>query len=263
MEITNTEFKEALKTIHNILGLKFIMSFTPSQQKYDPLAIFKKAKSNTLYNHSELIFYDNDVLHTHNYVHLPHMILVREGIIPSVQCKFNVMYDIESKRILFPHRYWSTGDIVGIFGRTVVDEWEMLNIPKYYGVLPYPKSLNLYGLYENYKNIQHYGYVVVVEGEKSVLKARSLQHPNFVALGGHELSEEQIKILIGLDVDIVFALDNDLNKSISEHMCKEFKGIRSTSYVYDTDGVLGAKDAPIDQGRKTFEYLLQYCRQVV
>lgn len=263
MEITNTEFKQALKIIHDILGLKFTISFKPLQKKYDPLDIFERAKSNTSYNKQELVFYGDDVLNAYNYIHLPHMLLVKEGIVPSVQHEFNVMYDTKSKRILFPHRYWSTGDIVGIFGRTVINEWQILNIPKYYGVLPYPKSLNLYGLYENYKAIQNYGYVVVVEGEKSVLKAKSLQHPNFVALGGHELSTEQIKILIGLDTEIVFALDNDVDKSISEHMCKEFRGIRNVSYIYDTDGLLGAKDAPIDKGRKKFEYLLQYCRQVI
>jgi hypothetical protein len=263
MEITHTGFKDSLKKMHDILGLEFTLCYKSPKKKYDPLQIFKKVKNRSYAHNQELKLYDDSILKADSRVYLPHILLINEGIVPSIQEEFDVMYDTESKRILFPHRHWSTGDVVGIFGRTTIKEWEMLNIPKYYGVLPYPKSMNLYGLYQNYKPIQEAGMVVVFEGEKSVLKAKSLGFPIGVALGGHELSTEQIKILIGLDVEIVFALDNDLAESIFVDMCKQFANIRKTSYIYDSAKVLlGDKDAPIDKGLKVFKYLLRYRKQV-
>ena len=62
----------------------------------------------------------------------------------------------------------------------------------------YIKSLNLFGLYENYDSIQKAKQVTVVEAEKSVLKRDSLNDSTLVALSGHTMSEEQAAILIGL-----------------------------------------------------------------
>lgn len=267
MEICNLSFKEALKKIHDILNLKFVIKLDNTQSNnYNPLEIFenirKKSNTNTKENY-ELKFYDESILDQSHYIKLPYIGFVREGILPQVQEEFNVMYDTERNRILFPHRYWSNGELLGIFGRTANKYYDILRIPKYYGVLPYPKSLNLYGLYENYKSIQEQGYVIVFEGEKSVLKAKSYGYPVGVSLGGHQLSQEQTRILIGLDVDIIFALDKDVNEEVSVNMCNEFKGIRNAYYIYDKYGLLGKKDAPIDKGYKIFKYLLKYRKKVV
>lgn len=263
MEIANLSFKEALKKIHSILGLKFTITFNREKKQHNPLKIFEDIRSRNKNDNYDLKFYDDDVLNSHHFIKLPHINLIKEGIIPSVQKEFNVMYDYKRNRILFPHRHWCTGKILGVFGRTTNDHWDMLGIPKYYGILPYPKSLNLYGLYENYKTIQERGFVCVVEGEKSTMKLKSYGYPVGVSLGGHELSDEQIRILIGLDVDIVFALDKDIPEQISKDMCKQFKGIRSAYYIYDKYDLLGEKDAPIDKGYKIFEYLLKNKRKVV
>lgn len=257
MDITDNGFKGALRLMHSILELPFTMKLSP-KKRYNPLNIFEKTRSGVSDNDYELTPQCESVLDNREYVHLPHIELVREGIVPSVQEEFGIMYDMKRRRILFPHRHWSSGELLGVFGRTTNELWDILGIPKYFGVIPYSKSLNLYGLYENYKDIQRLGYVVVVEGEKSPMKGKSLGYPNLVALGGHELSDEQVKILIGLNVDIVFALDNDLDEQISKDMCKKFKGIRNAYYLYDNHGLLGEKDSPIDCGRKRFDYLLKY-----
>ena len=262
MEITELKFKDALKKIHDILGLKFTLTTTPKRASYDPLDIFKNVKSYRRYKKQELEILPESVLDNHNFLKLPHINLIREGIIPCVQREFDVMYDMESQRILFPHRHWSTGELLGIFGRTTVKQWKILGIPKYLGIIPYPKSLNLYGLHENYKGIQDAGYVVLVEGEKSTLKAKSLGYNNFVALGGHELSQEQVRILISLNVDIVLALDKDVPEQESIDMCNQFKGIRNAYYLYDKYDILDEKDAPIDKGIKIFNYLLKYKKKV-
>lgn len=258
MEILNFNFKNALRKIHYILGLDVSFNIQPKKKQYNPLEVFEKIKKRQNYSKNNIKFYDEDVLNRLNYVQLPHINLVREGILPNVQKEFNVMFDMKTNRILFPHRYWSSGDIVGIFGRTVVEDWELLGIPKYLGVIPYPKSLNLYGLYENYKHIQEYGCVIIFEGEKSVMKAKSIKCPIGVSLGGHELSYEQEKILIGLDVDIIFALDKDIDEQVSIDMCKRLNKYRNTYYIYDKWNLLDEKDAPIDKGFETFSFLLKH-----
>lgn len=257
MEVQKIDFISALKLMHGILGLPFSVNMKPRKQ-YDILSVFKDVRSKKNGTNKTITAHKESVLDSNEYLDLPHISLVREGIAPNVQKEFDIMYDMKRQRILFVHRHWSTGEVVGIFGRTTLEQYDLLGIPKYYGVIPYAKSLNLYGLYQNYKDIQERGCVYVFEGEKSVLKAKSLGFPNSVALGGHELSNEQVKILIGLNVNIVFCLDKDLDRQISLDMCKEFDGIRNTSYIYDKYDLLDGKDAPIDKGIKIFEYLAKY-----
>lgn len=262
MEISGLGFKQILKQMHELLGFNFSFTSTPQSKKVDILDVFRKAVGCNHYDKQELTPIDESALDNSNYLKLPHINLIREGITPKVQEEFGVMYDVKSQRILFPHKHWSTGELLGIFGRTTIEEWDILGIPKYWGVLPYPKSLNLYGLYENYKAIQDYGMVVIFEGEKSPQKAKSLGFPYGVALGGHELSMEQVKILISLNVKIIFALDEDVDEQVSIDMCKQFKGIRPAYYLHSHD-ILGKKDAPIDKGRNVFKYLMENCQRKV
>lgn len=256
MHIKDEDFISSLKTIHNILNIeyKYEKNQINKDSSNDPLAIFKKHKRKK-YNNEEIVECCEDILK--KYIQLPHINLIREGIIPRVQEQFGIRYCYKSKRILFPHRYWSTGQLVGIVGRTTIEHYDLFDIPKYLHLKGYPKTMNLYGLYENYKTIQECGYVIVYEAEKSVLKGNVYGYPVGVSLGGHELSEEHIKILISLDVDIIIALDKDIDESISIKMCEQFKGIRNTYYIYDKYGLLGKKDSPIDKGLKIFKYLLK------
>ena len=123
----------------------------------------------------------------------------------------------------------------------------------------YPKQLNLYGLYENYESIQKAGYVIVYEAEKSVLKRDSLNDPTGVALSGHTLSDEQIAILWGLNVEIVFAFDKDISVEEVWHNCnKIYKGKgRKVSYIQDKWDILSAKDSPADACNKKFQFLFE------
>lgn len=257
MDIKQVGFRDALKLIHNILNLPFTMNYKPEKKKYNPLEVFKKVKSYCNDSDYEFKSYDDSILNDITYTRLPHINLIKEGISPKVQEEFGITYCSKQNRILFPHRHWSSGEIIGIFGRTTVEIYDVLGIPKYFGVIGYPKSMNLYGLYENYEEIIKTGEVFILEGEKSVLKLKSMRYGNAVALGGHELSTEQIKILIGLDVNIIFALDKDLDKQVSIDMCKKFKGIRNTYYIEDKYDILDKKDAPIDKGLKVWKYLLK------
>lgn len=256
MELKNYKFINALKHIHETLGLKFVKILPKTtQEKYDPLAIFKKAKNKINNADLELKIYDEKILD--NYLINPNIWLIKEGIAPDTQIKFNVGFCHQQSRIVIPHKFWSGGDndYVGIMGRTIIEEYKLLDIPKYYPLLAFPKSLNLYGLQENYSEIQKAGVVVVFESEKSVMKMDTWKYRNAVALGGKEITPEQIKILVSLNVEICFAFDVGISEEYILDCCSKFKYLRNTSYIFDRDELLLPKMSPVDRRIKTFNYL--------
>ena len=190
-----------------------------------------------------------------DYVPLLHYSWVKEGITERTRKKFGICYSYRYKRIIIPIRYWATGELVATNARTTVENWEEFNIKKYILTNGYNKQLNLYGLYENYDAIQKAGYVVVYESEKSVLKRSSLLDDTGVALSGHTLSDEQIRILIGLNVEVIIAFDNDISIEETRHACEKFKNIRKVSYIHDFMGILGSKDSPADARDKDYRFL--------
>lgn len=260
VEYTNKcSFIEAVKWLHKTLGIEY----TPykKQQKEDdkpdPLAVFKKVcgkKKHVCKEEPQYI--DEDAIE--DYVPLLHIDWFRDGIMPYTRDKFDICYSYRHNRVVIPHRYWANGMLLGTNQRTVVENYEELGIKKYYLTKGMDKSINLYGLWENYDEIQEAGYVVVYEGERSVLRRDSFKDGTGVALSGKTMSEEQRRILIGLNVEIVIALDNDVPEVDMWHMCEKFFGIRSVSYIKDSHNLLGAKDSPADAKNKVFKFLMKY-----
>ena len=95
------------------------------------------------------------------------------------------------------------------------------------------------------------------EGEKSVLKRYSQFDETAVALSGKFISEEQKRILIGLNVDIILCLDNDVSIEEIYSLCEKFYGIRNVYFVKDTKGKLGKKDSPTDICNDVYEELFK------
>lgn len=252
------DFRQSIKWLHKLLGLNFTYEKKKeSQEKIDPLRIFKKVKLRkakcNMFDFSTL---DESVLY--DFVPYVHIDFYREGIMPWTISKFGLGYSYKYRRTIIPLRYWMTGQLLGTNTRTSVENYEVLDIEKYFITPGYPKAINLFGLWENYDGIQKAGYTVVYESEKSVLKRHSLRDYTGVALSGHIMSDEQIKILIGLNVDIIIALDNDVPLDEIKYMCSKFKGIRNVYYIKDKHDLLGAKDSPADAKNKIFEYLMKY-----
>ena len=261
MHILNISFPESNKQIHNLLGLeyKFIKQKESVKTEIDPLRIFKKVKTrNNLFNVNDIELYSDDILR--DYVQLPHIDWIRDGIMPWTCEKFNIGYSTEKKRIVIPIRHWcgEENEYLGIIGRTTVPEYSIFDIPKYFPLKPYSKSINIYGLQENYKSIQENQYCIVYEAEKSVLKRHSRKDETGVAIGSHSLSDEQVKILIGLDVSIIIAYDKDIPLNYIRSECERFYQTRNIYYIYDKYDLLKDKDSPADANNKIFNYLLKY-----
>lgn len=255
-EIKNISFLEAIKYIHSILGLKFSWEVKKEKKKIDPNWLFKKIRDKTKYgtiNVDDIHVLDEQLLD--DYMPLLHIDWVREGIMPWTRDKFGLAYSYKYNRVVIPHRYWATGELVGFNMRTMVQNWKDFGIKKYILTNGYNKHLNLYGLYENYEAIQKAGYVVVYEAEKSVLKRDSLNDPTGVALSGHTISSEQATILWGLDVEIIVAMDKDVCLEEVWHICDKLWKGRNVSYIRDVDGILDSKDSPADACNKDFKRL--------
>lgn len=257
--IKKLSFIEAIKYLHNILDLPFEFKKKEEkpQKKFDPLSVFKKVlRSNRIVvNVDDIHVLDDKLLD--DFVPMLHIDWFREGIMPWSREKFKLAYSYKHKRVVIPLRYWATGELLGFNQRTTVENYEEFGIKKYFITPTYPKALNLYGLYENYDSIQKAGYVVVAESEKSVLKRDSLGDGTVVALSGKSISDEQIRILMGLNVEIVIGLDKDVDINEVRHMCEKFKNVRKVSYIYDFMGILGDKDAPMDASNKDYQFLFE------
>lgn len=249
-------FIDAVKYIHKILDLPFEFQRKEKvQKKFDPLNVFKRVLKNrrSVVNVDDIQVLSDKLLD--DYIPMLHIDWVKQGITERTRKKFGLAYSYRYKRVVIPMRYWLTGELLGFNQRTTVENYDEFNIKKYFLTPTYPKLLNLYGLYENYDSIQKAGYVVVAESEKSVLKRDSLGDSTVVALSGKTISDEQVRILIGLNVEIVIAMDKDVDVNEIRYMCEKFKNIRKVSYIYDFIGVLNNKDAPMDARNKDYQFL--------
>lgn len=256
-------FKDTMKYVHNLLGLKYTFKKEKDKkekEKINPLAVFEKVinKKRTLnvldFNYKVL---NEDILN--DYEPIIHIDLFREGIMPWSIKKFGLMYSYKWKRTIFPHRYWSTGELIGLNARSSIENCEEFGINKYFITPGMPKSINLYGLWENYKNIEKTGYITIFEAEKSVLKRDSLNDSTGVALSGHSISEEQVRIILGLNIkEVVIALDKDVPVEEVWCMCEKFYHLRKVSYIWDKHDLLGEKDSPADAKNKIYKFLFKY-----
>lgn len=259
-ELKNLSFGKANRLLHQYLGLEYSYNKKENQEKTeDILDIFKRVKKSKYIVNQDVPVYDDEILK--EYVDMPHISWIRDGIMPFACEKFKIGYSFDKKRIIIPWRYWcgeNENEYIGVVGRTTVDNYEMFDIPKYLCMKPFQKSLDVYGLYENYQTIQSKGYTVIYESEKSVLKRYSRKDGTGTAIGCHSLSSEQVKILIGLNVDIVIAFDKGIDIQDIRKECEKFYKIRNVFYIYDKWDILGEKESPADRPNKQFEFMLKY-----
>lgn len=255
----NYTFPDTIKYLHNILGLQYEyhkLNKKEKKIKENPLDIFKKMSSRKHIDVSDIQVLDEEMLN--DYVPMLYVDWVKkEGIMEWTRKKFGLAYSYKQKRVIIPMRYWLTGELLGINSRTVINNYKEFGIKKYYITKSYPKNINLYGLYENYDEIQKKGYVVVYESEKSVLKRDSRGDSCSVALSGKSISKEQISILRSLNVEIIISLDKDVSLDYIRCICEHFYGTR-VSYTYDKYDLLNDKDSIADAPKKIFEYLLNH-----
>lgn len=190
------------------------------------------------------------------YIPALHTSWLSEGITELTRKTFNIRYCKESKRIIIPYRSINEyNKYIGIVGRTTCDMHKELGIPKYLAAKPFQKSYTLYGFIENYKSIKAASCVVLFEAEKSVLKRHSRLDGTALALGGHAISQKQIELILGLNVDVVIAFDKDISIQDVRGACEKFWLYRKTYYIYDKWDLLGKKDSPADLDNQNYKFM--------
>lgn len=102
------------------------------------------------------------------------------------------------------------GEVIAMIGRSILSDAERADekIIKYKNTI-FPKSKNLFGLYENKNSIIECNRVYVVEGQFDVIKAYERGMRNIVALGSANMSDDQFLLLNRYSNNIFLLLDND------------------------------------------------------
>lgn len=255
--VKHISFRDTIKYVHQLLDLDFSYEKKPEPiKKEDPLNVFTrfKLKRKRICNVKEIDFLDENILH--DYFPGEHIDWLRQGIIPKTVKKFGLYYSYKLKRQIIPIRYWLDGSLMATNARTVIENYDEFGIKKYILSKGYNKTANLYGLWENKESIEQSHYITIFEAEKSVLKRDSLGDSTCVALQGHSISDEQIRIISSLNIrEIIIALDKDVYIEDVRSVCDKFYGLRKVSYIYDTQNILQPKESPADASNKNYEFL--------
>lgn len=191
------------------------------------------------------------------FVKYPHISFLEDGIDLKTQIEFEVMFDMESNRVVFPI-YNKNGELISIKGRYVGTDEYILDEMKYLYLINFDKSIELYNLHKALLDIEKTGEVIVFESEKSCMKAWQYGYKNTVALMGNEMSPVQAFILRSLGVNIIFAYDNDMDLEFIKKQAKQIK-TRKCFYIKDEFNLLEEKDSPVDGGRETWEKIYKNC----
>lgn len=262
-DVKKIKFGEAIKYTHKLLGLEYKYSPNkkePEKPKYDPLAIFKKAAARRRYicDVNDIKYLDENVLD--DFAPGVHISWYKnDGIMPWTSRKFGLCYSYAQKRQIIPIRYWLDGSLVATNARTTIENYDLFGIKKYFISKGYNKTNNVYGFWENQKSITKAGYCVIYEAEKSVLKRDSRNDPTGLALQGHSISEEQVRIILSLDInEIVICMDKDVPIEEVWSICSKFYRIRKVSYIWDSHDLLGEKDSAADASNKIYNFLFKY-----
>lgn len=258
-------FIEVLSGINNLFG--FSVGKYKASNKIDllkELRTFKGRSKKSFVNKK----YDKSILD--KYIKKQHVSMIQECISPDVLEMFEISFSPRDSRIIIPHFDESGEYVVGIQARHTesAEVCKMLDIQKYMNILVgFKKSHNLYGWHLAKDNVKDTKYLIIAEGEKSVMKHTTFNYGvcTSVALGGHMLSDYHVQTIIKgteTDVEIVLAMDNDVSEEDVIEMCKRFSKYRKTSYIYDQYKVLGEKSAPFDRGYRKFDVLWRHRRSV-
>lgn len=237
--IKHTDFRGAMNWLCQLLNLD--SGFTPAPPKKDMLAVFTKHLSHNKVNVADIELpreaFDN-------MLDIEHISLLREGITPEAFRRFGCLYNIDRQRIVYVWHRWFDGKAVGMNQRTTNEAWQELGINKFVFSKGFNRGANLYGLWENCNNIKRKGEVVVFEAEKSVLKRASQLDYTAVALGGKAVTDEQVRILLSLNVDIVLAFDQDVGAEHIKDVAERLSKYRNV-YIIDSS-TLEDKMSPAD-----------------
>lgn len=208
---------------------------------------------------------DIPILETYDEKELPNIgcskKFFQDGISLTVQEDYGLRFDLDADKIIIPV-YDQYSRLVGAKYRTNYDS----NFSHRWGMtLPFAKSQIVYGWSKNYKSIEQKRTVIVCESEKAVMQLSSMGCNCGVAIGGHSLSNSQVKLIQAFMPDeIVLGYDEDVSEDQILMECSKFRqlpfGHSKISYIYDRNHDIlkvHGKQSPTDVGLTGFKTLLK------
>ena len=184
---------------------------------------------------------------------------IDEGILQEVMDLFEVRINDRDNRIVYPV-YDINGNLINIKGRTRYKNYKELRIPKYINYYPIGTMDYFQGLNITLPFIKDQNEIIIFESVKSVMKAYGWGYKNCASAEKHTITDEQLKLLVRLRVNIVFAFDSDISYSDKDikKTIDVLKRITNVYVIHDRKGLLGGKDAknaPVDLSREIWEQL--------
>lgn len=184
---------------------------------------------------------------------------IDEGILQEVMDLFGVRINDRDNRIVYPV-YDINGNLINIKGRTRYKNYKELRIPKYINYYPIGTMDYFQGLNITLPFIKEQNEIIIFESVKSVMKAYGWGYKNCASAEKHTITDEQLKLLVKLRVNIVFAFDSDVSYSDKDikRTIEVLKRITNVYVIYDKKCLLGGKDAknaPVDLSREIWEQL--------
>lgn len=182
-----------------------------------------------------------------------------EGISREAMRRFDVRYDWENERIVYPVKI-PNGNIISVAGRTIHKDYKERKERKYTYYHQIGTNDFLLGLSENKDDIEKSGEILIVEGFKSILKLWGWGHQNAVALSTARVSSSQMNLLLRLGCTTVFCLDKGIDVTQDKNI-KRLRQFVPVYYIKDTEGLLADKEAPVDRGIEVFKKLYEERRR--
>ena len=180
---------------------------------------------------------------------------INEGISREVLEKYQVRYDDTACRIVFP--VWDIdGRLINIKGRAAHPQWKDFGMAKYIYYYPLGKNDLFWGYHWHINDIRTKNEIILVEGEKSVMKLETNGVNNAVAISTSHLSKDQMQILMKLRVNVTIALDKDKNPLEDKNIMNLAK-YNKCYVMLDEQDLLDKKDAPIDKGIEIWNALYE------
>ena len=180
---------------------------------------------------------------------------IDEGIQQEVLDKYDVRYDHEGNRIVFP--IWDNdGNIISICGRTLDADYKEKKLRKYTYYSGIGTTYFFYGYWQNRKDIENANEILIFEGAKSVFKAEGFGYPNAVASLTDALSKKQIEFLVSVEArDVVICWDCGVSLHQVRSKIKPLLNFKNCYVVVNKGNYLMEKDSPVDVGKTTWEHL--------
>ena len=191
---------------------------------------------------------------------------IDEGIHPAIQDLFKIRIDKRSNRIVYPV-FDVDGNLINVKGRTRYPNYKELKIPKYISYFPVGTVDYLQGMDITLPYIKEKGEVIIFESLKSVMKAYGWGYKNSVSAEKHTLTDEQLRLVLSLKVNVVFAYDSDINYRDGKTW-KDIDKMRRLTNVYvidDRKKLLGGKESknsPVDVSQEVWEELYKNKRKI-